>query len=193
MPHLQLGSLAEITAERLYEQLDLFVAEDDETLKLPKQPVPPVQHKAAFPGASWTCLSCGGLSTDDCVCEHCDKIAWHTRLPMENTRIEKETVVGIDSVTRVVRKDWEVPFEYVGIKVDGDHRFTLASGVITHNCGHGVSGNSAVPRMVLDTRNIRQVAAGRYHSFALTDCGILYSWGCGGQWHRPAASRALRR
>lgn len=45
--------------------------------------------------------------------------------------------------------------------------------------GYGIKGNTAVPRLVLDGRNISQVAAGRYHSFALTNTGILFSWGCG--------------
>ena len=54
--------------------------------------------------------------------------------------------------------------------------------------GFGVRGNSATPRLVLDTQNIRQVSAGRYHSFALTDTGILYSWGCGEVRHNNATT-----
>jgi hypothetical protein len=34
-------------------------------------------------------------------------------------------------------------------------------------------------RLVLEGKGIASVAAGRYHSFALSDRGVLYSWGCG--------------
>jgi alpha-tubulin suppressor-like RCC1 family protein len=48
--------------------------------------------------------------------------------------------------------------------------------------GHGLMGLGvafATPRLILEGKQVAQVAAGRYHSLALTSAGIMYSWGCG--------------
>jgi len=45
--------------------------------------------------------------------------------------------------------------------------------------GHGIDVDGCpAPRLVLDRTDIHQVAAGRYHSMALSNKGILWSWGC---------------
>ncbi len=46
--------------------------------------------------------------------------------------------------------------------------------------GSGLTtGASKVPRVVLERNDVAQVAAGRYHSMALTNTGMLWTWGCG--------------
>jgi alpha-tubulin suppressor-like RCC1 family protein len=37
----------------------------------------------------------------------------------------------------------------------------------------------SAPRLILFGKHVAQVAAGRYHSMALTGFGACYSWGCG--------------
>ncbi len=45
--------------------------------------------------------------------------------------------------------------------------------------GHGSTSNVRYPRLVLKGKEIMEIAAGRYHSMAVTAYGVLYSWGCG--------------
>jgi alpha-tubulin suppressor-like RCC1 family protein len=47
--------------------------------------------------------------------------------------------------------------------------------------GHGSRSNVRNPRLVLRGKEIHQIDAGRYHSMAVSAYGVLYSWGCGGQ------------
>jgi len=42
-----------------------------------------------------------------------------------------------------------------------------------------VKGDLNTPRLILHSKRIVSIAAGRYHSLALTCFGALYSWGCG--------------
>ncbi len=39
--------------------------------------------------------------------------------------------------------------------------------------------NLTQPRLVLEGNGIQSIAAGRYHSMALTGFGAVFSWGCG--------------
>ena len=39
--------------------------------------------------------------------------------------------------------------------------------------------NIRAPTLVLHKKGISQIAAGRYHSSAITPFGALYTWGCG--------------
>ena len=45
--------------------------------------------------------------------------------------------------------------------------------------GHGSDINVRKPRLILKNKKIHEIACGRYHSLAINEYGILYSWGCG--------------
>jgi len=53
--------------------------------------------------------------------------------------------------------------------------------------GQGAFKASQLPKLVLYGKNIASIAAGRYHSSAVSNVGALYTWGCGdnGQLGRP--------
>lgn len=67
--------------------------------------------------------------------------------------------------------------------------YTLGSGEYGQ-LGHGDTSNNrffdftffrlcSVPRLVLEGVYISSIAAGRYHSIALSSNGAMYTWGCG--------------
>ena len=76
--------------------------------------------------------------------------------------------------------------------------FTWGQGK-DHRLGHGIEGMVEEPRVVaaLAGVNITKVACGDNHTLAISDEGVLYSWGFGGgQWgtsnHRARASAGGR-
>lgn len=62
-------------------------------------------------------------------------LATGTALPISHEVVENAGVTGIASITQVNRSPavGEAPFTYVQLKVDGDQRFVLGNGILTHS------------------------------------------------------------